>query len=96
MSLTLKVPPPADRQLTESKWEAAEEVLREDPERQSADALLTPKHVYSLRRTPDGSLTRTRTKSREEPNVDLDSPPCARCLLPLLVGSAPDPAPSKL
>ena len=96
MSLTLKVPPPAVRQLTESKWEVAEESLREDPERQSADALLTPKHVYTLHRAPDGSLTRTRTKSREEPNVDLDSPPCARCLLPVLVGSSPDPAPSKL
>ena len=96
MALTLKVPPPAERQLTESKWEAAEQSLRENPHQQSAEALLTPKHVYTLHRSPDGALTRTRTKSREEPNVDVASPLGAGGVHPLLVGDATDPAPSKL
>lgn len=96
MSLTLKVPPPVDRQLTESKWEVAEETLRANPTQTSAEALLTPNHVYTLHRSPDGALTRARTKSREETNVDMASPPGARGVRPLLVGNAADAETSKL
>ena len=96
MALTLNVPPPAERQLTESKWEVAEQSLRENPHQQSAEALLTPKHVYILRRSPDGALTRTRTKSQEETNVDVASPLGAGGVRPLLVGNAADAAGCKL
>ena len=96
MALTLKVPPPADRQLTESKWEVAETTLRTNPAQQSAEALLTPRHRYTLHRASDGSLTRTRTKSQEETNVDLASPSRARGVHPVLVGNSPDPDGSEL
>lgn len=94
MALTLKVPPPAERQLTESKWEVAEQTLREDPHRQSADAFLTPNHIYTLHRTPDGALTRIRTKSQEETNVDVASPLSTGGVRPVLVGNTTNAAPS--
>jgi hypothetical protein len=71
MALTLNVPPPLERQLTESKWDAAEASLRTNPDATQEDALLTPKHVYSVVRTPEGTFERVRTKSREDTNVDV-------------------------
>lgn len=92
MALTLKVPPPADRQLTESKWEAAEDSLRGNASRQAYTILATPTNVYTVVREADGSLTRVRTKSCEEPNVDMAPSPCARGLWDLLAGASEDAA----
>lgn len=75
MALSIKVPPPLERQVTETKWIVAEGSLRATPSLETFAALLTPTHVYAVVREPDGSLSRTRTKSREEPNVDLDPSP---------------------
>jgi hypothetical protein len=92
-SLTLKLPHPLERQLTECKWDAAEQCLTANPETDIQTALLTPKHIYAVVRDPDGTFTRTRTKSREGINVALASSPCARDLLSLPVGdSLPDDA----
>ena len=90
LELTLKTPPPAERQLTETKWDAAEQSLRDDPSRQSSNALATPHHVYMVVRNPDGSLTRTRTKSHEETNVDLVASPCPGGRPDLLVRNPTD------
>jgi hypothetical protein len=87
-SLTLKVPLPAERQVTESKWDAAQQCLAANPEVDAQDALLTPRHVYTVVREPDGTFTRTRTKSREGINVGLASSPCARDLHPVSVGDS--------
>jgi hypothetical protein len=84
MALTLKAPPPLERQLTEAKWDAAEASLRTNPDATQEDALLTPKHVYSVIRTPEGTFERVRTKSREDTNVDVDAlaRPCGvHCVL---------------
>ncbi len=89
MALTLKVPPRVERQLTEAKWDAAEETLRRHPARVQEIVLTTPTHVYTVERTAEGTLERTRTKSQEEPNVALDPSPRDRGVLALLVG---DPA----
>jgi hypothetical protein len=89
MALTLKTPPPAERQLTETKWDAAEQTLHDDPSRQSVDVLLTPRHIYTVVRASDGTLTRVRTKSQEETNVDLAASPGPGGVRPVLVGSAP-------
>ena len=92
MALTLKAPPPVERQLTESKWDAAEASLRTNPEADEQEALLTPKHSYRVVRTPEGTFERVRTKSREDTNVDVDALARARrvhCLL-----AAPDDAPA--
>ena len=75
MALTLNTPLPLERQVTETKWDAAEGSLRASPSLETSTALLTATHVYAIVREPDGSLTRTRTKSREEPNVDLAPSP---------------------
>lgn len=92
MALTLKVPTPAERQLTESKWESGEEALRIHPVRTVHTVLETPNHVYTVVRETDGSFSRVRTKSQEETNsdVDLASPLGTRRVLSVLVGSAPD------
>ena len=71
MALTLNIPPPLERQLTESKWDAAEASLRTNPDATREDALLTPKHAYSVVRTPEGTFARVRIKSREDTNVDV-------------------------
>jgi hypothetical protein len=92
MALTLKVPPPADRQLTESKWEVAEQSLRDDITSRACTILTTPDHVYTLIREPDGSLSRVRTKSQEEPNVDVAPSPCAGGGRDVLVGAPKDAA----
>lgn len=86
MALTLKVPRTLERQLTETKWDVAEETLRRHPERSQETVLTTPTHVYSVERAPDGTLERTRTKSQEEPNVDLVASPRTGGVLSLLVG----------
>jgi hypothetical protein len=88
MALTLKVPPPLERQLTEAKWDAAEASLRTNPDATQEDALLTPKHAYSVVRTPEGTFERVRTKSREDTNVDVDALARARRVHSLL--AAPD------
>jgi hypothetical protein len=87
-SLTLKLPPVIERQLTECKWDAAQQSLTANPEAETQDALLTPRHVYTVVREPDGTFTRTRTKSREGINVGLASPPCAGDLLSVPVGDS--------
>ena len=87
-SLTLKLPLTLERQLTECKWEAAQQSLTANPEAETHDALLTPRHVYTVVREPDGTFTRTRTKSREGINVDLAPSPRARDLLPVPVGDS--------
>ena len=94
MALTLKVPAPAERQLTESKWDAAEDFLRTQTSLPMCTILETPNHVYTVVRETDGSFSRVRTKSQEEtnPDVDLASPVGTRRLLPVLVGNAPDTA----
>lgn len=92
MALTLKAPPPLERQLTEAKWDAAEASLRTNPDATQEDALLTPKHVYSVVRTPEGTFERVRTKSREDTNVDVAALARARGVHSLL--AAPDDAPS--
>jgi hypothetical protein len=92
MALTLKAPPPADRQLTESKWEVAEQALRENASCHACTILTTPQHAYTLVREPDGSLTRHRTKSQEEPNVDVAPSPCAGGGRDVLVGAPKDAA----
>ena len=73
MALTLNIPPPLERQLTESKWDAAEASLRTNPDATREDALLTPKHAYRVVRTPEGTFARVRIKSREDTNVDVDA-----------------------
>jgi hypothetical protein len=88
MALTLKVPPPAERQLTETKWDAAEERLRVTPALQTSDALLTPQHVYRVVREPSGTFSRVRTKSQEETNVDLVASPRPGHLRHVLVDNA--------
>jgi len=90
MALTLKAPPPLERQLTEAKWDAAEASLRTNPDATQEDALLTPKHVYSVIRTPEGTFERVRTKSREDTNVDVAALARARGVHSLL--AAPDNA----
>jgi hypothetical protein len=92
MALTLKVPPPAERQLTEAKWDVAEATLRRNPTLQTSNAHLSPKHVYSVVREEDGTFSRVRTKSQEETNqdVDLASPLGAGGVHRLLVGDAAD------
>jgi hypothetical protein len=90
MALTLKAPPPIERQLTEAKWDAAEASLRTNPDATQEDALLTPKHVYSVVRTPEGTFERVRTKSREDTNVDVAALARARGVHSLL--AAPDDA----
>lgn len=95
MALTLKVPPPAERQLTESKWDAAEQSLREDTSLEAYTILATPSHVYTVVRETDGSLSRVRTKSQEETNVDLAPSPCASGLRHLLAGAPKDGAPAE-
>ena len=85
-SLTLRIPLPVERQVTESKWDAAQQSLTANPAAETEDALMTPGHVYTVVREPDGTFTRTRTKSREGINVDLASSPRARDLLPVSVG----------
>ena len=92
MALTLKAPPPIERQLTEAKWDAAEASLRTNPDATQEDALLTPKHAYSVVRTPEGTFERVRTKSREDTNVDVAALARARGVHSLL--AAPDDAPS--
>jgi len=87
-SLTLKVPPMLERQLTECKWDAAQQSLAANPKVDAQDALLTPRHVYTVVREPDGTFTRTRTKSREGINVGLASSPCAGDLHSLPVGDS--------
>ena len=91
MALTLTIPIPVERQLTESKWDAAEQLLQVHPEIQSSTVLQTPTHVYTVVRTDDGAVSRVRTKSQEETNVDLASPLGSRGLLPVLVGSSSNP-----
>jgi hypothetical protein len=93
MALTLNVPPPLERQLTESKWDAAEASLQMKPDATQEDALLTPKHVYSVVRTPEGTFARVRTKSREDTNVDVDALARARGVHCVLASSGTD-APS--
>ena len=90
MALTLKAPPPAERQLTEAKWDAAEASLVNHPEATQQEALLTPKHSYSVVRTPEGTFERVRTKSREDTNVDVAALARARRVHSLLVGDSPD------
>ena len=85
-SLTLKLPHPLERQLTECKWDAAEQCLTANPETDIQTALLTPKHIYAVVRDPDGTFTRTRTKSREGINVALASSPCPGDRLSVHVG----------
>ena len=85
-SLTLKIPRPVERQLTECKWEAAQQSLTANPDTDIQTALLTPKHVYAVVRDPDGTFTRTRTKSREGINVALASSPCPGDRLSVHVG----------
>ena len=92
MALTLNVPPPLERQLTESKWDAAEASLRTNPDATQEDALLTPKHVYSVVRTPEGTFERVRTKSREDTNVDVDALARARRVHSLLAAPSTDAA----
>jgi len=93
-SLTLKLPRPLERQLTECKWDAAQQSLTANPEVDAQEALLTPRHVYTVVREPDGTFTRTRTKSREGINVGLASPPRAGDLHSVSVGHSlhDDPA----
>jgi hypothetical protein len=81
-----------ERQLTEAKWDAAEATLRANPEAVEQEALLTPKHSYSVVRTPDGTFERVRTKSREDTNVDVDALARSRRVHSLL--AAPDDAPA--
>lgn len=87
MALTLKVPAPAERQLTESKWDAAEDFLRLQSSAPLCTILETPNHAYTVVRETDGSFSRVRTKSQEDTNLDVDlaSPVGTRRLLPVLV-----------
>jgi len=87
-SLRLKLPLPLERQVTECKWDAAQQCLTANPETDIQTALLTPKHIYAVVRDPDGTFTRTRTKSREGVNVDLASSPCPGDLLSVSVGDS--------
>lgn len=92
MALTLTIPPPAERQLTEAKWEAAESSLRANPSLETSEALLTPQHIYAVVRTTDGTFCRIRTKSHEETNVDLDCSPRSCDLRDVLVGAPKEPS----
>ena len=94
MALTIKVPPPLERQVTETKWTVAEGSLRATPALETSTALLTPRHIYAVVRAPDGSLSRTRTKSHEEPNVDLAPSPRPCCVPGVLVDNASHGAPA--
>jgi hypothetical protein len=90
MALTLTCPNRAERQVTESKWDAAEQLLLSHPDVTQTTALQTPTHVYAVVRTPEGAVTRIRTKSQEEtnPDVGLASPVGTGRVLDLLVGSS--------
>jgi hypothetical protein len=92
MALTLKTPPPLERQLTEAKWDAAEASLLNHPEATEQEALMTPTHSYRVVRTPEGTFARVRTKSREDTNVDVDALARARRVHSLL--AAPDNTPT--
>jgi hypothetical protein len=92
MALRLKVPPPLERQVTETKWDAAAETLRVNPDQETSTACLTPTHTYTVVRDADGTLSRVRTKSQEDTNVDLAPSPRSGGSVPVVVGDASEVA----